>query len=133
VELVLLFAGVIGAFVANLTGEVAENLTRPDHKLVETHATFALISIWAYGLILMGEILTILSSIVIPKHNIRVLDSLMSPIHKVLTINFITKLLAIVGLVAIAVTGLLGGVMVYGTSADPLAPIILKLLGITLD
>jgi hypothetical protein len=28
-------------------------------------------------------------------------------------------------------TGLLGGVMVYGTSADPLAPIVLKLLGIT--
>ena len=133
IELVLLFAGVLGGFVANMTGEVAEHLTRANHKLVETHATFALISMWSYGLILAGEILTLLSSIIIPKHNIRVLDSILSPIHKILTINFITKLLAIAGLVAIVVTGLLGGVIVYGVSADPLAPIVLKFLGITVD
>ncbi len=133
IELALLFVGVLGGFAANMTGEVAEHLIRPNHKLVETHATFALISLWAYSLLLAGEILTILSSVVIPRHNIRVLDSLMSPIHKVLTINFITKLLAVVGLVAIAMTGLLGGVLVYGASADPLAPIVLKILGITID
>ena len=131
VEMVLLFAGVVAAFAANLTGEVAEHLTRPNQKLVETHATFALISLWAYGLILAGEILTILSSVVIPKRSIPVLDSIMSPVHKVLTINFVTKLLAVVGLIAIFITGLLGGVMVYGTSADPLAGLVLKILGLT--
>jgi hypothetical protein len=34
------------------------------------------------------------------------------------------------GLLAISLTGLLGGVLVYGTSADPIAGLVLKLLGI---
>ncbi len=131
IKTVLLFAGVLGAFAANITGEVAEHIVRPDHKLVETHATFALMSVWIYGLLLFGELLTILSSVVIPKYNIRAFDSLMSPIHKLLTSNIVVKLLAVAGLVAISVTGLLGGVMVYGVSADPVAGLVLKILGLT--
>jgi len=49
-----------------------------------------------------------------------------------LSTKIISKILAILGLVAITFTGMLGGVMVYGLSTDPLAPIILKILGIIL-
>lgn len=39
-------------------------------------------------------------------------------------------LLALFGFIAIFVTGLLGGVLVYGPTADPLAPYVLKILGL---
>ena len=42
-----------------------------------------------------------------------------------------TVTLAILGFIGIFVTGLLGGAMVYGATADPIAPIVLKLLGLT--
>ena len=37
IERVLLLVGVLGAFAALSTGEIAEHLTRPNHDLVETH------------------------------------------------------------------------------------------------
>jgi hypothetical protein len=40
--------------------------------------------------------------------------------------------LVILGFIALFLTGVLGGVLVYGTTADPLAPFILKLLNINL-
>lgn len=53
-------------------------------------------------------------------------------LEKLLGNQILSVCLAIVALIAIALTGLLGGVMVYGVSADPVAPMVLKLLGITL-
>lgn len=44
--------------------------------------------------------------------------------------NWLISLLAVVGLFAITITGVLGGSIVYGTTADPLAPIVLKMLGL---
>jgi hypothetical protein len=49
---------------------------------------------------------------------------------KILTEKTLSKVLAFLGLVSITITGMLGGVMVYGVTADPLAPMVLKLLGL---
>ncbi len=132
VELVLLLAGVVGAFVANSTGEIAEHLVSPDHNLVEMHATFASLSTWVYGLLLIGEILAILTINIIPKIGIPKLTSFLLSIQKILNNRSFSIVLALVGLVAISVTGLLGGVMVYGTTADPVAGIVLQILGISI-
>ena len=132
VELVLLLAGVIGAFVANSTGEIAEHLVRPDHNLVEMHATFASISTWVYGLLLIGEALSVLTINIIPKIGIPKLTSFLVSIQKILTNRTLSIILALAGLVAISVTGLLGGVMVYGTTADPIAGVVLQLLGLSI-
>lgn len=132
VELVLLLAGVIGAFVANSTGEIAEHLVRPDHNLVEMHATFASISTWVYGLLLIGEVLSVLTINIIPKIGIPKLTSFLVSIQKILTNRTLSIILALAGLVAISVTGLLGGVMVYGTTADPIAGVVLQLLGLSI-
>jgi uncharacterized membrane protein len=132
VGLVLLLAGVIGAFVANSTGEIAEHLVRPDHNLVEMHATFASISTWVYGLLLIGEVLSVLTINIIPKIGIPKLTSFLVSIQKILTNRTLSIILALAGLVAISVTGLLGGVMVYGTTADPIAGVVLQLLGLSI-
>lgn len=130
IQRVLLVVGVLGAFVASSTGELAEELVRPDRQLVNMHATFASISTWVYGLILLGELLLILLPIITERFKLVQVANLLNPIKNLLTHKLVSNMLAFVGLIAITVTGLLGGVMVYGTSADPLAGIVLKILGI---
>lgn len=132
IERILLVAGILGAFVALATGETAEHLIQPNHQLVEAHSTFAAISVWMYGLLLAGEVLENFASFIQNKINIPFVTKASVFFQKILTNNTVSIVLAILGLVAITVTGLLGGVMVYGTSADPLAGIVLKILGISL-
>ncbi|MGI9118259.1 MAG: DUF2231 domain-containing protein [Minisyncoccia bacterium] len=131
IERALLVFGTLGAFAALTTGEVAEHLAKPNHQLVEMHSLFAGISTWVYTALLLGEILTILKEKFSFKFEKFVtLNKAINFIQKILTNEIIVLVLAIVGFVAITVTGLLGGVMVYGTSADPFAKIVLQILGI---
>lgn len=130
IERALLLIGVLGAFVASSTGEIAEHLVRPNEQLVEMHAFFASLSTWLYGLILLGEVLYFLTPFIASKLSITPLNTLLSYIQKILQNRIVSNILAFLGLVAISVTGLLGGVMVYGVSADPVAGIALRVLGI---
>lgn len=130
IQRVLLVVGVLGAFVASSTGELAEEFTRPDRQLVNMHATFASISTWVYGLILLGELLLIMLPIITGRFKLVQVANLLNSTKDLLTHKLVSNTLALIGLIAIRVTGLLGGVMVYGTSADPLAGIVLKILGI---
>lgn len=132
VELVLLVPGFVGALLANATGEVAEHLVRPDQKLVETHAFMALSATWMYGLLLAGEVLSWINANLLPKLKSPVIIKFFTFFTNILTHRFISGLLAILGLIAISLTGLLGGVMVYGVSADPIAAVVMKLLGISI-
>lgn len=137
IERALLVFGVLGAFAALSSGETAEHLTRPDRQLVEAHAFFAAMATWLYGALLAGELLAIINPLI--KNNLKIRQKkepmvlgLLVSFEKLLGNQILSVCLAIVALVAIALTGLLGGVMVYGVSADPVAPMVLKLLGITL-
>lgn len=131
IEQIVLLVGVLGAFAAQSTGEPAQHLMHADRKLVYMHAFFGGASIWMYGLILAGEILFIINPYV-ARLNIGPLTSLLRFFEKILTDNFLSKALAFLGFIAIFLTGLLGGIIVYGTTADPIAPIVLKLLGISI-
>ena len=44
IERALLFFGVLGAFAALSTGEIAEQMTRPNNDVVEAHSLFAAIA-----------------------------------------------------------------------------------------
>ena len=105
------------------TGEIAEHLVRPEHDLVEMHSAFATISVWIYCALLIGEIILIIAMK-------RALPNVIVGLGKILTNRWLSGVMALVALITISVTGLLGGVMVYGTSADPFAEIVLKLLGL---
>ncbi len=133
IELALLVPGVLGAFMANVTGEAAEHLIRPNHKLVETHAFMALTATWTYGLLLAGELLYWININLVSKLKSSFVLSIFNKLRNILINPTISKLLALLGLVAISLTGLLGGIMVYGVSADPLAKFVLNILDISLQ
>ncbi len=130
IERVLLLVGVLGAFAALYTGDTARHMMRPDHALVEMHSLFATISTWIYGLLLLGEFLSIYRTSNIPKLNSPQVTQFFLFVEKILTNPALSKIMAFLGLVAITVTGMLGGVMIYGTSADPMASTVLKILGL---
>lgn len=120
IERFLLIAGIAGGSLALFTGEIAAELVKPDHKLVETHEFFANLSIWLYGALLLGEILSFLN----------LQYAYVSKLKNLLTNRLFSGIVALIALGSITITGILGGVMVYGTSSDPFAGILLKLFGI---
>lgn len=133
IERVLLLFGVLGAFAALATGDTAEHLVRPNRQLVDMHSNFGAASAWIFGALLVGEIAAIFNT-----YKDRISSSwqwllqLSLFLEKILCNKIFSIILAIVGLIAIAITGLLGGVIAYGLTADPVAPFVVKLLGITL-
>lgn len=127
----LLLIGVLGAFAALQTGEIAEEMARPDNRLVESHAFFANVASWLYGALLIGEILNVIGQRIMMLSKYPMILKTVTFLKNILVEKTFSKILASLGFIAIFVTGLLGGVMVYGTSADPLANIVLKILGIT--
>lgn len=129
-EILLLVTGLAGVVIASSTGELAEELVRPNNQIVEMHSLFAAATTWMFGIILAGEVLRFINCRYTAKLNSPAISKIATGAEKILTNTLLTKLLAFAGLIAISVTGLLGGVMVYGLSADPIAPMVLKLLGI---
>jgi uncharacterized membrane protein len=124
IERVLLVVGVLGACAALATGDTAEHLlVQRNHQLIEAHSTFGVISTFIFGALLLGEITAF--------YNSRRRNNVALWLEKVLCNRLFSALLALVGLVCISLTGLLGGVIVYGVGVDPFAPIVLKMLGIT--
>ncbi len=132
IEFTFLALGVMGAFVALSTGETAEHLVRPTHTLVEAHSFFATLATWMYGLLLSGEILAFLNKKYIPKLLPGSIAKLTLFLERLLTKRVVSLILALCGIVAISLTGLLGGVLVYGVTADPIAGTVLKILGISI-
>lgn len=130
IERVLLLGGVLGAFAALATGDTAEHLVHPNRQLVNMHSSFGALSTWIYGVLLAGEIAAIFNK----KYGARVgsLGALLRMIEQVFCNKAFSVFLALAGLIAISITGMLGGVIAYGTTADPLAPFVLKILGIHL-
>lgn len=132
IERVLLVVGVLGAFAALLTGETAEHLVRPNRQLVETHAFFASVSAWIYSGLLVGEIAACCNTKQYFQTAHLFISKLSLFLEKFLCHKSFSIILAIIGFLSILITGMLGGIMVYGVTADPFAPILLKLLQIRL-
>ena len=130
-ERVLLLIGVLGIFLASSTGEEAEELFKPEHDLVEMHELFANISTFVYVALGVIEFLPLVNDFIEKKKWLSAkIIKISRDLHNLLNKKFLIILLAIAGIFALSITGLLGGVMVYGTSADPIAPFVLKVLGL---
>jgi hypothetical protein len=132
IERVLLVFGVLGAFAALATGDTAEHLIHPNRQLVNTHSTFGEIATLLYGTLLVGEISAVINAKQYIKNSPSI--SLASRfLERVFCNPLLSGIIAFVALAAITITGLLGGIIVYGVTADPFASVVLKLLGITLS
>jgi len=137
IERFLLFFGFAGALIARFTGEIAVRLVHPDEAVAGMHSSFASFTVFFYGLLLLGELISFFNrkniSIENPKINNRFLVNSLVGFEKFFCNKYISLSLALLGLISIFITGLLGGVMVYGISADPLAPFVLKILGLSVS
>ncbi len=132
IERLLLLVGVLGAFAALATGDAAEHLAHPNRQLVDMHSTFGAIATWIYGALLAGESAAVINAQGFSFAGWPFVATALRFIEKVLCNRLLAGMLAFLGLVAISVTGMLGGVIAYGVTADPVAPVVLKILGITL-
>ena len=131
-ERALLLFGVLGAFAALATGDIAEHIAKPNRQLVDMHSTFGALATWLYCALLMGEIVAIIHTSYQSKIQSEKVRVLLLKIEKILCNPLFSKIFAFLGFVAISITGLLGGVMVYGLSADPVAGFVVKMLGIVM-
>ena len=133
IERFLLFFGVLGAFAALSTGELAEEFVKANHKLVETHAFFGTFSTWVYGALLIGELAAYVNKMYAARlQSMERIGAFSRFLERILCNRSFAIFLSFVGLVAISITGMLGGVIAYGLTADPFAPFLLKILGIEL-
>lgn len=126
----LVIVGFLGGWVAQMTGEQAEHLVG-ESQLVQTHSFFAGASMVLFGIFAFEVVIIFLKN----RYNnlygklgaiAKIIDGALSLVKN----RAFRFLLAMLGLIAIFVTGLLGGVLVYGPTADPLAPFVLKILSL---
>ena len=133
-EQLLLMTGTLGIFVAKASGSLAQQITQPNRQLSEMHELFANATTWFYLILLIIEFSPMIISYIRKKKNlsqkIKPLIKLLQRVYKLLNKNWIINTSALLGVISLFLTGLLGGVMVYGISADPLAPFVLRILGL---
>ena len=129
IERIILTIGVLGAFIALQTGDAAEHAFRPVRNIVEAHSNFAGFATIVYIVLLVAEIIaTLQEKNILVKIQSTFVQKILNWYQAFFGGRVVSGILAFVGLIAISITGLLGGVMVYGPSADPLAALVLKLL-----
>ncbi|MDD2681061.1 MAG: hypothetical protein PHE20_03095 [Patescibacteria group bacterium] len=131
-RIVILVVGLLGAWLANVTGDIASHLVKPNRSLVQMHESFAGASVNIYVVLLILELLIFIKPEWLDIKYFKSFKPYVMRLKQILTRPWLLIILAIAGAVAIAFTGLLGGVMVYGLAADPLAAPILNILGISI-
>lgn len=129
-RIILLITGLLGAFLSNATGETASRLARPDRNILELHEGFAGSSTNIYLVILILEIISIVPISILEKKQLEIVRKFLMFLQKNIIKNWVLIVLSVLGALTIAITGLLGGVMVHGLNSDPLAKPILHLFGL---
>jgi uncharacterized membrane protein len=143
IKLFLLVVGVLGAGLSLSTGELAADLQGDSisRKILHAHegwAEFTSQFFWVVFAVYCTLVCKNESSIqrkfeVWFKNNkyISYFFRLLSKIGGFIERNrWILVILALVGLLAVSVTGALGGALVYGADADPFVVVVLKALGL---
>ncbi len=122
----LLFIGLAGAFFALQTGDVASELVREGRNVVHLHEFYAKVASVLFGLLFV-HYLALLGD----QYVNRVLPASLSRwwnvlfrIQAAVFTSPVIVLLALAGLIALTVTGALGGILVYGVGLDPLTNLV---------
>ncbi|MBI5913541.1 hypothetical protein HY839_03850 [Candidatus Azambacteria bacterium] len=129
VKTVLLIFGAAGAVAASGTGEIAEKLLANEgaEELIEVHKKFATMATLIFGALAYAYFVRWIS-----EHH-RIFEGRLRPLSFLRTIadiimmRWAAVILALIGLMAITITGGLGAAIVYGPDADPLVTIIYSL------
>lgn len=117
-KIILLATGMIGGFVALQTGDIAsELLSRAERtSILHFHEMFAQMSIFLYGVMAFGYILKIALPYLASK-NFKY-NWLLTDLSIIILSPIVSMSLSVLGLIALTITGGLGGILVYGPNAD---------------
>ncbi len=130
---------IIGALSSSLalqTGELAEELYKKNSEvrnLIETHASWAGFASYIFALL---ATLYAIHFVVKSSFHIKIQNTLIKPLwlfivqisEKLFETVWFMMVASFVGIVAITITGALGGAIVYGPNVDPVVKIIYSLL-----
>lgn len=128
----LLIAGTLTSFLALSTGETAEHLSnRSLRPLIEIHSNFAGASVWIFGILSAVYLIALINK---SSFNQKLIDSSFGKIWNIkvnianrILNSYLPIILALAGLIAITITGALGGAIVYGPEVDPIVNFIYNL------
>jgi len=139
----LLSVGLLGAQLALSTGEIARDLSRGSipREIVKTHESWASFTSGLFLGILIAYLLVLIYKKPIIENKFYKIISSAKFFKKVFSIkkkigeffyknSWVFVLVAALGLVAVSVTGALGGALVYGKDADPLITATLKIFNL---
>lgn len=128
IKIFLLVVGFLGTLAAVSTGDMASESMESGSigSLVSTHAFFAIFTEWVYGILSISYVLKFLSE----KNKLPFMENGLVKFILSIAKRFVYFALpiSIIGLVAVTITGSLGGAIVYGPDADPVVSFIYKIL-----
>ena len=123
VKAIIVIIGVGSSFFALQTGQIAKQKFRatPEMALVNMHSSWAILSVYIFSFV---AILYIISWIdkelgIVKNESYRNIWHFALNIKTKVLESWIIIVLAALGLVAITITGALGGAIVYGPDTDP--------------
>lgn len=120
---ILAILGSASTIPAVFAGKLSEESFTDRHDLIEIHSSWAQGTTLLFGLIAFCYVVAVLNRNNLFKTNGGVFNSLWQLATKLQRIILETKLIfpiALFGLLAVAITGALGGIIVYGQNLDPL-------------
>lgn len=121
-KLVLLLVGVAGAFLALGTGDFGEREFAAARAIINVHETFATITTTIFCVLLVNYLITGIDTIWGTQITSTSFGKVWLYFVKILRVVFsgpVLVMLALAGLLAVTITGALGGAIVYGPDADP--------------
>lgn len=135
IKMALVFFGTLGTLPSLMSGEAIEHQFEVGNlkTLVETHAAWATGTAWLFGIIALGYLVVWVNRTgAFPKATqhpiISPLWRLLTRLSDALIARNLVIALALIGLLAITVTGALGGAIAYGPDIDPAAQFFYNLL-----
>lgn len=130
VKSAFLFLGGLGALAAAATGDFGKQLYPAARAIIRVHENFAELTIAIFGilaLIYMGKFIDSLWGNYLRNSSYSSTWKSIMKINKKLFSAPVLTPLAIIGLLALTITGALGGSVVYGVMSDPFTQIVNQL------
>lgn len=137
-KLFLVSAGIVGAYLAVKTGELAFKLfpSGAESKLLKTHAFWGKTSLTIFSVIAAAYVIRwvkdysgqiIFASRILSASPVKKIWRIVIVISDFVMSPYLLTLLAVLGFLAILITSALGGSIVYGPEIDPMANFFYKL------
>jgi len=132
---IIVTAGVIGVMLALQSGEAAAHMHRVDRAILEWHELMASTTTWLFGILagiyVIAWIRDLEQMVRLEKFpKIKKVWDVLSRVANAFDKPIIRRLLALLAFIALSLTGILGGALVYGPDADFLVSFVTKLLGL---